>query len=199
MTSPYQDVPVANWQTVTEQLVQAHPLRSNEIVEVTLQAWDSIFTSSIGGFHIGKEIFPRPQMMGFFLQELIALEFIRRYPNIWRGEKNATDKDIVYIPNTSFSIEIKTSSDPNHIYGNRSYAQYIEGEGKKEKTGYYLAVNFQKFTSTVTYPHILKIRFGWLDYSDWLGQKAATGQQARLAPQVETNKLLLLYSHAGGR
>ena len=197
MKSPYSNAPVANWQSITEQLVQNHPLRTDEIVDVTLQVWNSIFTSSIGGFHIGKDIFPRPQIMGYFLQELIALEFIKRYPGVWRGEQSAADKDIVYVPDTSFSIEVKTSSDPNHIFGNRSYAQDVEGEGKKEKTGYYLAVNFQKFTQTATFPRILKIRFGWLDHSDWLGQKAATGQQARLASQVESLKLLLLYSQGG--
>jgi hypothetical protein len=38
------------------------------------------------------------------------------------------------------------------------------------------------------------IRFGWLDHSDWMGQKAATGQQARLDPFAEKSKLAILYT-----
>ena len=67
-------------------------------------------------------------------------------PNLWRIEKEASDKDIVHIPDDYYSIEIKTSSNPKHIFGNRSYAQDTQ-KGKKSKSGYYLAVNFGKFTS----------------------------------------------------
>jgi hypothetical protein len=130
--------------------------------------------------------------MGFLLHELISLELAARYPDEWRGEVNASDKDIVYIPDDSFSIEVKTSSNPNHIYGNRSYAQATT-KRKKAKSGYYLAVNFEKFSSSKHDPKIRLIRFGWLDSDDWIGQKAATGRQSRLPPEVENNKLLELY------
>ncbi|MCU0544097.1 MAG: ScaI family restriction endonuclease [Oscillatoriaceae cyanobacterium Prado104] len=36
------------------------------------------------------------------------------------------------------------------------------------------------------------VRFGWIDREDWQGQKAATGQQAKLSPDVERYKLLEL-------
>lgn len=145
------------------------------------------------GFRIGKEIFPKPQIMGFFLHELIPLELKGRYPSQWRGEISASDKDIVYIPDVKFSIEVKTSSNPSHIYGNRSYAQSTT-KGKKAKSGYYLAVNFEKFSSVNEHPSIKLIRFGWLDSNDWIGQKAASGQQSRLSSEVENYKLLELYS-----
>ena len=60
------------------------------------------------------------------------------------------------------------------------------------KSGYYLAVNFEKFSNT-TNPQIKLIRFGWIDSGDWIGQKAATGQQSRLSSDVENYKLLQLY------
>lgn len=63
---------------------------------------------------------------------------------------------------------------------------------KKGKSGYYLAVNFEKFSNT-TNPQIKLIRFGWIDSGDWIGQKAATGQQSRLSSDVENYKLLQLY------
>ena len=106
-------------------------------------------------------------------------------------EKSASDKDLIYMTDDSFSIEIKTSSNPQSIFGNRSYAQKAMKD-KKSKSGYYLAINFEKFTPQNTKPKILKIRFGWLDHEDWMGQKSATGQQSRLSRDVETLKLIEL-------
>ncbi|SRR5579885_900051 len=192
MKSPYDGLPVSEWERLTRQLIAEHPLDSNEIYEVVHQAWNSIFESKIGSkpFQIGVDIFPRPQIIAFLLHELIALEFTYRYPNIWRRDETADEKDLVYIPNEQYSVEIKTSSSARSIFGNRSYAQETTS-AKKSKSGYYLAINFEKFTSTRR-PDITIVRFGWLDHSDWIGQTAATGQQARLKPDVERYKLLRL-------
>lgn len=135
--------------------------------------------------------------MGYFLHELIPLEFARRYPKVWRREENANEKDIVCLLDNKFSVEIKTSSSSRNTYGNRSYTQLSTtgSEGKKNKSGYYLVVNFQKFNKNVQgsqRPQINLVRFGWLDREDWQGQAAATGQQARLSPAVERYKLLQL-------
>ena len=195
MSSPYKEKKPSDWLAITNQLVvDKHPLDPNEIAEVVLSTWESIFASKLGvkGFYIGKDIFPKPQIMGFFMHEFIPLELAARYPKEWRGEESASDKDIVYIPDDDYSIEVKTSSNPNHIYGNRSYAQAIT-RGKKAKSGYYLAVNFEKFSESNAHPDIRLVRFGWLDSDDWIGQKAATGQQSRLSPEVENYKLLELY------
>lgn len=189
---PYKGLPREAWRARTEELIYSHPLKPQELVQITLMAWKSIFESSIGNLHIGVEIFPNPQMMGFFIQQLVSHEFMRRYPGIWRGEQNVSDKDLVYIPDLNFSIEIKTSSDSKHIFGNRSYGQEVAGKAKKGKNGYYLAVNFQKFSANPN-PKILLIRFGWLDHPDWLAQKATSGQQARVEPFAESSKLLELY------
>jgi len=99
----------------------------------------------------------------------------------------------VYIPDDNYSIEVKTSSNPKHIYGNRSYAQSTS-KGKKAKSGFYLAINFGNFSKTGIQPEIRLIRFGWLDSEDWIGQKAETGQQSRLSQDVEKYKLLKLYA-----
>lgn len=193
MNSPYLGLSVDKWVSVTQEIVDTHPLSTEEIVDAVLASWQSIFDSRLGtkGFQIGKDIFPKPQIMGFLLHELIPLELAAKHPNNWRGDTNATDKDLVYIPDDSFSVEVKTSSDPNHIFGNRSYAQGTS-KGKKGKSGYYLAVNFEKFYGAKK-PSIRLIRFGWIDSSDWIGQKAATGQQSRLPSDVENYKLLQLY------
>jgi len=192
--SPYRGLPEEKWLARTKRLIAAHPLKQKEIVEVVLSSWDAIFQSRIGpkGFKMGPDLQPKPQILAFFLHELIALELVTRYPKLWRGEEAARDKDLVYIPNDKFSIEVKTSSHASQIFGNRSFAQ--EGESaKKSKSGYYLAVNFEKLTKQNLKPKVRRVRFGWLDHSDWTGQTAATGQQARLAPSVERGKLLTLF------
>ena len=191
LTSPYARIPEERWRARTVELVQAHPLTVKELVDVTLTSWHEIFESQIGGFVIGAHIFPKPQIMGFLLHELIPLHVLAAYPAVWRKELTADEKDIVYLPDPVFSTEIKTSSSRKSLFGNRSYAQPAESS-KKEKSGYYLGVNFGRFKGA-SRPDVRLIRFGWLDHSDWIGQTAATGQQARLNPISERLKLLTLY------
>jgi len=195
MTSPYKGIKPNKWLETTKKLVASHPLSKDELKSLVLSSWEDIFDSQIGKkpYYIGKDIFPKPQIIGFLLHELIQVKIEAKYPKIWRKEKAAKDKDLVYISDEKFSFEIKTSSNPQSIFGNRSYAQKAKSEGKG-KSGYYLAVNFEKCTHNLAKPKILKIRFGWLDHEDWLGQKAATGQQSRLSRNVEDGKLLLIYS-----
>jgi hypothetical protein len=191
---PYSGLPREKWAAKTKKLVAAHPLDTKELVEVVLLAWDAIFESKIGPheFKIGTHLFPKPQIMGFLLHELIPLEFAARYPDKWRSEEQAGDKDLVYIPDPKFSIEIKTSSHKTQIFGNRSYAQQPT-DAKKSKSGYYLAINFESFDKRKrARPKIARVRFGWLDHTDWIGQAAATGQQAHLAPGCEECKLITL-------
>lgn len=195
MKSPYDNHDISEWKSITNKLINSHPLKTKDIVRTVLEAWNEIFDSSIGNYKIGIDIFPKPQILGFFLHELIALKFQTAYPTSWRVEKNVDDKDIVCIENPLYSIELKTSSSDRNIYGNRSYSQNTETD-KKSKSGYYLAVNFQKFTNSTTHPKIISIRFGWLDHDDWIGQKSQSGQQARLSRDVEQNKLISIYSNS---
>jgi hypothetical protein len=194
MASPYDGLIPSAWAAKTRKLVRSHPLSTDEIVEVVLASWRAIFESKIGpkGFQIGHDITPKPQIMGFFLHELVPLEFARRYPNQWSPERTAGDKDMVCLLDARYSIELKTSSHASQVFGNRSYAQKRESS-KKSKSGYYLAVNFESFKKGNKAPVVRKIRFGWLDESDWIGQRSQTGQQARLDPAVERSKLLTLF------
>jgi hypothetical protein len=193
--SPYHKLPTAKWQKKTQELIESHPLSITELVDVVLQSWKAIFESKIGPheFQIGKQLFPVPQIMGFFLHELIALELTARHEGEWRGDQTADEKDLVYILDAKFSIEIKTSSHKTKVFGNRSYAQAATTDWKKSKSGYYLAVNFEKFTKADPIPNIRLVRFGWLDHTDWIGQTSATGQQAHLDPLTDRVKLLEIY------
>lgn len=194
MNSPYENRVIAYWDAITQQLLNKHPLSENEIVEIVLDAWDSIMQTKIGGkLQIGVDVFPSPQNMGNYLHLLIPAILAERYPGIWRGEIDKNDKDIVYIPDNTYSIEIKTSSQ-NKIYGNRSYGQKNSNNNSgKQKFGFYLAINFEKFTLTNNHPKIKRIKFGWLDHSDWIAQKAPTGQNSKLAKAAWDHKLKLLY------
>jgi hypothetical protein len=197
LPSPYRGLPATKWVRKTEQLLASYPLGAEELVGVVLSSWDAIFKSKIGphGFRIGTHLFPKPQIMGFLLHELIPLELQARYPELWRGDRSSGEKDLVYIPNPDLSLEIKTSSHKRQIFGNRSFAQ-PSTDPKKNKAGYYLAVKFEAFAKKHARPCIRRIRFGWLDHDDWVGQKAATGQQARIRPESESKKLLVLYERA---
>ena len=68
MISPYSNLDVTDWAEKTRQLIKEHPLDSTEIYEIVLEVWEDIFRSGIGSkpFRIGQDLFPRPQIMGFF-------------------------------------------------------------------------------------------------------------------------------------
>lgn len=195
MRGPYVGLRQSQWEARTHELLADHPLDEEEVIEIVIECWDSIFRTKVGGRAlIGVHVFPRPQVMGMFLHELIPLTFADRYPNVWRREQSVDEKDLVYIPDSDKSVEIKTSSSASRIFGNRSYAQ--PGKSlKKAKSGYYLAVNFAKFDGTRRRPVVRKIYFGWLDGVDWIAQKAQTGQQARLPGYIYGSKLLPIYSN----
>jgi len=86
-------------------------------------------------------------------------------------------------------MELKTFSQKS-IYGNRSYAKSDSG---KCKSGYYLTINFEKISTNN--PKILLIRMGWLDHTDWRGQKSETGQQASLTKEARESKFITLYRY----
>ena len=188
-SSPYAGIAVDRWLDKTKELIARHPIGAPKLVEITLRSWDDIFISQLGrhNLRIGRDIFPQPQIMGFFLHELIPLNISLEIPG-WRRDLGGTEKDVVCEKDPFFSFEIKTSSNPKDIFGNRSYAQQGLSE-KRGKDGYMLAVNFQGFKDRQA-PKIVRIRFGWLDHTDWVGQTAATGQQARLTREANAYKLL---------
>lgn len=193
---PYNGVPPEQWRGITDRLVRDHPLDKEEIVESVLAAWKSLHASVLGQkLRIGRDIFPNPQIIGFLLHELIPVELAEAHPGEWRRERAKTEKDLVHIPDPRYSVEIKTSSHPASIFGNRSYAQ-LSASGKlssKARSGYFLTVNFRAAKTADEEGKITRIRFGWLDPTDWIGQKAQTGQQSRLTADADRSKLLQLY------
>ena len=96
--SPYEGLSVRRWAKQTQALLRAHPLNRSEIVRIVLKVWSDILVSKIGPFQIGRHLLAKPQIMGFFLHELIPLELARCHPGIWRGDRTAKEKELVHIP-----------------------------------------------------------------------------------------------------
>lgn len=193
---PYENVEESEWKSVTERLIEEFPIKMEIIRDIVLDSWDELFTISNAthDFAIGETIFPKPQILGFFLEEIVTQKIHKLDPETWLPDPTGYSKDLENIKEPKYSIEIKTSSSPKNIYGNRSYGQKGDSS-KKSKDGYYLAINFEKFDSkkTLKRPEITLIRFGYLNYTDWISQSASTGQQARIPANIESVKLLPIY------
>lgn len=202
MKSPYEGQPESQWEMITKKLVTDYPLDVNDLVDAVLEAWDGIFKTKIADeLQIGVDIFPSPQILGNYLHELIPIMLERKFPGSWSRDIEKKDKDLVYLPNSHYSTEIKTSSNPNNIFGNASYGQEDSSNASsKSKDGYYIGVNFEKFNQAPKgkMPRIRKIRLGWLDHKDWHSQAASSGQAATISATVRDKKLLLIYDIANG-
>ena len=186
--NPYEGKDVDLWQDITNELVDEHPL-TPLIVELCLKSWDSILNGKINTYLnlLIREMRLSPQATGALFHDVIP-EYIQK--NIQGFRKGVgKEKDIVCEFNDFYSMELKTSSQKS-IYGNRSYAKSETG---KEKSGYYLAINFEKIQ--IKNPQILLIQMGWLDQTDWRGQKSETGQQAALTREARNSKFVVLYKY----
>jgi hypothetical protein len=188
-TSPYAGKPESTWLSVTQQLVNSHPLKTAELLDAATTAWATLWQTTVGTGSLSvklSDLRVPATIVGYFFEVLFARELERRAPTLWRGNLSKEDKDLVHVPDPTFSIEIKTSGQAGFkVYGNRSYGQKpgTELPQKKEKSGYYITVNF--FNQTLTL-----IRFGWIDAADWDPQEAPTGQMAGLKQAVYDSKLI---------
>lgn len=64
--NPYENKQYEDWESITKNLISNHPLSTENIQKEVLNSWEDIFNSSIGVYKIGVDIFPQPQIMGFF-------------------------------------------------------------------------------------------------------------------------------------
>lgn len=187
--SPYDGVNLHEYSAITKKLIDSHPLRSDEIVELCEQTWSLVWSTKIGTNHIClslRDINPPATIIGYFFEKIFCKLLNSKYPHTWRNGKQLDEKDVVNIKFQEYSFEIKTSGQfSTKIYGNRSYGKKIEGNNKKDKSGYYLTINFFK-------DKLELIRFGWIDHSDWASQKSESGQQSHLNQTVYDYKLKIL-------
>lgn len=190
MTSPYSGRPQNEWGKITKDLVKKHPLSTEEVRIAAESAWSLVWKTRVGEPPTAipfRELDPPAQIVGHFFEKLLARVLATEFPGTWAGPVDKTDKDLVYRPDPSYSIEIKSSGQLGlKIFGNRSYAQagsVGSRASKPAKSGYFLTANF--FGQT-----LMLLRFGWIDHADWQAQKSATGQMAGLPPEVYAHKLI---------
>jgi len=131
-----------------------------------------------------RDVWVPSQVIANF-HEVILGDELMKIDKRWR-RGNPSEKDLIYIPDDFFSTEVKASGQlGGRIFGNRSYSQATANYEKKEKSGYYITINFHQDL-------LYLVRFGWIDFEDWRGQNAPTGQMASLPREVYENKLLVL-------
>jgi hypothetical protein len=187
--SPYTGDPSASWVAVTQQLLNAHPLKASELRDAALAAWGTLWHTTIGTGETAprlSELRVPATIVGYFFEVLLVRELEHRQPGLWRGTQSKDEKDLVCVADPSLSVEIKASGQAGfRVYGNRSYGQKSENEllVKKEKSGYFITVNFYQRTLNL-------LRFGWIDADDWVPQRASTGQMAGLRQAVYDYKLI---------
>ncbi len=190
MASLYNGRPVGEWLEVTRSLIADHPLTPETILAAAQTSWARLWSTTVGDATMGfpfAEADPPATVVGYFFEKLFAKELAARFPQGWRGGKGS-EKDLHCLTDITKSVEMKASGQLGYkVYGNRSFGQVVENAdiAKKDKSGYYITINFYKQTLTL-------LRFGWIDADDWQAQKAATGQMAGLNDEVYKYKLLPL-------
>jgi hypothetical protein len=195
LVSPYINHPESEWLEITKKLIQEFPLSSEVLISIVESAWNDLYSSSFGnsGLKIGQDIFLPAQATGVILEKLIAVHLDlakdKEYSE-WRGGKTQQEKDIVYTINDRYSFEIKTSSSKNDFYGNRSTGN-VSDNRTKYRTGYYLVINYKLPKEDDLIYQLRKIRFGWIDDEDWVGQKEASGQQASIGKKARLKLVTL--------
>lgn len=190
MPSPYEGIPLENCKAKTQELIESHPLDLDTIRGIAIRCWNTLWQTNIGEGETAvalSDVEVPATVVGYFFEKLFARELERRYPDSWRGGRSKSEKDLVCLTNTAFSIEMKSSGQlGTKIFGNRSYGQQAKDESqvtKAEKSGYYITVNFYRQTLTL-------LRFGWIDLDDWKPQGAQTGQAATLPNTVYELKVV---------
>jgi len=193
LKSPYAGKPESEWSSITEAVVARFPISANTMVDAVKAAYEDLYLSRIGRSElvIGRDIFLPAQATGVILERLIGIEISKRAAG-WRAGNRKTEKDIVCITDPAYSFEIKTSSSKAGLYGNRSTGHLSESR-TKERTGYYLILNYHLPTEQDPKKGIQNIRFGWIDDADWVGQAEPTGQQASIGAKLAGKKLKTLF------
>src|SRR5262245_15182736 len=116
MQSPYDGKSVDEWAAITRSLLNSHPLKpltTTELVDTVLLAWKLICQDTVigGKIRLGVDLFPKPQILGELLHEVIPYLLQQAHPKEWRPDIAKDEKDMVYLPDKErFSTEIKTSS-----------------------------------------------------------------------------------------
>ena len=133
--------------------LEEYPIAPEDVVQVVLRSWSAIFESTLGdGFRIGVHIFPTPQIMGtLLLTSLSLLEIEAHTEGRWRAcalrpRRTSSTSRMIDSPRRLRLIR----SEP-HLCQSKLRLE-SDSPGKKGKSGYYIAVNFDKWPVIETRP-----------------------------------------------
>jgi len=190
---PFANLSATEWSNKRDELIDEYPLDITEIRDLVLRSYNKLLQTRIGepsdDILIFEDVPVGAQTTGAFLETIIANE-IQKRDSAWRQGSDG-EKDLIHTDNTKYSTEIKMSGQVNDkVFGNRSFAQDSGSNGKKSKSGFYITLNVHISEEILSASHnLFLIRFGWIDFDDWTGQSAATGQAATLPSEVYEHKL----------
>jgi hypothetical protein len=182
----------SEWRDIRDDVIEDHPLDMCYIKELVLNSYQKLEMTRVGdpedNIIIFDDVDVGAQTVGAFLETIIAKE-LKKEEDGWR-QGGEGEKDLVYEPDEKYSIEIKSSGQVgDEVFGNRSYTQGTESE-KKSKNGYYITINTHISEDEIEPTNnLFLIRFGWLDFVDWTGQNAQSGQAAKLSDDAYNMKL----------
>lgn len=193
MQDPFANLSPNEWSDKRDDLIEDYPLTLDEIRNLVLRSYSKLLETRIGepsdDILIFEDVPVGAQTTGAFLETIIANE-IQKIDSVWRQGSDA-EKDLVHTESPEYSTEIKMSGQvDDKVFGNRSFTQDSGSDGKKSKSGFYITLNVH-ISNEILPPsqNLFLIRFGWIDFGDWAGQSAATGQAAKLPAEVYEHKL----------
>lgn len=181
--------------------VGSHPLGEEELLSVVFGAWDELVGAiTPTGVNLVSELGIAPRAIGDLLEKLIARGLAELQLGEWHGGEGWHQKDVVCVANDRYSFEIKTSTRPSGLDGNKCYAPAAGARARtptsrKSMCGYYLVVNYEDPRKTAD-PRVRLIRFGWLDREDWVAQGSALGQRSRVPRCDAERQLVTLYENS---
>lgn len=164
-----------------------HILPKPVLLQVVNQSWKTLWTTRIGRQPL--QAFPKldAQVIGKFFQEIMMFHLYEMDPYVWADPDKARNPklpDFVCIKDPSQSFELKMCGQQGSrvVYGNRCSSHGYASPTGKSRDGWMLTINY-------THTRINLIRFGYIHGTDWIGQKSASGNAARLHPDAYQQKL----------
>ena len=169
---------------------QAAHVASGMLISAIQKSWTTLWTTRIGPLPL-RVVQLDAQVVGKIFQELMIYELHSR-DSRWRAPdapRHPRDKDFVFTPDASQSFELKMcgQSGSRAVFGNRCSAPphvSLHPEAKS-RDGWLLTINY-------TGERLNLVRFGHVLGTDWIGQRAASGNSSRLHADVYASKLAVV-------
>ena len=193
--SPYRFHRKTQWLEITKTLIQGFPIPTDALIDMSHYAFEDVFRTRVGSSNVPLASVDlsggtRGGIIGGFFEYLFINKLIEDTtgPPQWRFGSQNNEPDMVYIPDPFYSLELKTSSQRNSIWGSSSKV-HKTARLTKDGSGFYLVVNYE-FKAK---PELTLLRFGWLDDTDWQGSKSAASASSKVIREHANLKLLTIY------